>query len=62
MHVETAAELRARAAHARHLADEMYNREAQAELRRIAEALDARANELEQAEGHNLMPPGNTRS
>ena len=58
MHVETAAELRARAAHARHLADEMYNQEAQAELRRIADALDAKANELEQTEAHNPIPPG----
>lgn len=58
MHVETAAELRSRAAHARHLADEMYNREAQAELRRVADTLDAKAKELEQTEVQNLMPPG----
>lgn len=44
---ETIAQLRAQAAHARKLADEMYNREAQEELRAIADTLDAKANELE---------------
>jgi hypothetical protein len=54
MHVETPAELHARAAHARELADNMCNREAQTELREIADALDAEADVLAR---ENSVPP-----
>ena len=47
MSAPTVAELRAQASHARRLADEMFNREAQAELHRIAVALDAQADGVE---------------
>jgi hypothetical protein len=56
LHVHTPAELRAQAAHARELADEIYNLEAQAELRRVADDLDAKAAELERNEPPNPMP------
>lgn len=53
----TAVELRGQAAHARHLADKMQNRQAQLELRQIADTLEAQAEELEKGEAPNLMPP-----
>ena len=52
----TAAELRAQAAHARHLADNMHNREAEQELRQIADALDVDADNLEVGEPPDPMP------
>jgi hypothetical protein len=52
----TAAELRKQAAHARHLADKMQNREAQAELRMIADAIDTAASELESGESRAAAP------
>ena len=55
MHVHTAAELRAQAAHARRLADEMYNRDAQADLRKIADSLEAEAEELERSQAPNEL-------
>ena len=57
MHVETAAELRAQAAHARDLADEMTNHDAQTELRQIADTLEAQADELHIVQAYNEMPP-----
>lgn len=57
MHVETAAEIRAQAMHARGLANEMRNHEAQTELRQIADALDTQADELETGQAYNEMPP-----
>ncbi len=54
---EAAAALRAQAAHARELADNMHNLQAQAELRQIADALDAEADELDRGEADNFMPP-----
>lgn len=57
MHVHTPAELRAQAAHARQLADDMYSREAQADLRQIADALDAQADELEVNGAPNVELP-----
>ena len=56
LHVHTPAELRAQAAHARQLADEMYNRDAQAELREIANALDADAEQLELTQAAPMPP------
>ena len=53
----TAAELRGQAAHARHLADNMLNREAQAELRGIADAIDVEAGELESGETSQVSRP-----
>jgi hypothetical protein len=53
MHIETVAELRAQAAHARQLADKMGNEAAGAELRQIADTLDVRADELERREAPN---------
>ena len=51
MHAETSASLRAQAAHARHLADHMHDQEARAEVRQIAEALDAKADALDRKDG-----------
>lgn len=53
----TAADLRAQAAHARQLADNMYNRQAQAELRQVADALEAQAQEMEGADAAKWIPP-----
>ena len=53
MHVDTATELRARAAHVRQLADAMYDRDAQADLRQIANDIDAEAQKLERAAAGN---------
>ena len=54
---ERVAQLRAQAAHARRLAEEMYNRDAQAEMRQIADALDAQADGLERGEATNPKSP-----
>lgn len=54
---EAAAALRAQAEHARALADNMHNLQAQAELRQIAAALDAEATEIESAQEINALPP-----
>ena len=57
MPANTAADLRAQAAHARHLADNMNNEEAARELRQIADAFDADAHNLEVGELPSLVPP-----
>lgn len=57
MHVETARELRARAQHARQLADQMSNREAQIELNQIADVLDREAEGIEAKDGISKAPP-----
>lgn len=57
MTAETAAALRAQAAHARRLAENMYNRDAQAELRAIADTLDAQADEIEAIAAVDRPPP-----
>ena len=57
MHVETAQELRSRAQHARQLADQMSNREAQAELNQIAGVLDQEADAIEAKGRISAVPP-----
>ena len=57
MPAATAAELRAQASHARHLADKMNNEDAEQELRQIADALEADADDLDVSEPPTLMPP-----
>ena len=56
MLVETPTQLRSQAAHARHLADGMLNREAQSELRGIAQALETQADELEGGQAPGPIP------
>lgn len=54
---ETAAELRAQAAHARHLADKMRNPGARQEMREVANMLDAKATRLDGGEmPHPTVP------
>ena len=48
---ETAAEIRARAARARRIADSIHSEQARAELRQMAAALDAEATKLEEQAG-----------
>lgn len=57
MATETAAELRARAAQARRIAQNIHSRQAQLELAQIADTLEAQADMLEQSEPPNPMPP-----
>ena len=52
----SAAQLRDRAAHARRLADDMFNREAQSELHDIASAMDAEADQLDGCEITGPVP------
>ena len=47
MATETAAELRAQVTHARHLADNMFNEQAQLELRQIADRMESDADKLD---------------
>lgn len=54
---DTAAQLRDRAAHARKLADQMVNRDAQADLRKIADAIDDEAHVIERRGASNVIPP-----
>lgn len=57
MRSEIVAEVRARAAQARLVANNMHNRDAELELREIADALEAHADELESNDAPNSVAP-----
>jgi hypothetical protein len=56
MATESADQYRARATQARRISDNMHNRQAQIELRDMADALDAEAKRLDDEEGTTTKP------
>lgn len=60
MTAEAAVTLRAQAAHARELAENMLNRAAADELRRIAAKLEAEADEIGSRQATSRIPPPTT--